>query len=515
MHGSVLGFFAYGALQNREVAGRRVLEVGSRDVNGSVRRMIQTRAPAAYLGVDIVEGPGVDRVCDAAGLVAAFGPDSFDVVVTTEMLEHAKDWQAAIANMIGVLRPGGVLVVTTRSPGFGYHHPPDRWRYTQAAFQEILRRFDLEPVVLMDDPEYPGVFVKARKPDGWQAPPQDDPLADVGGVTPVQEPLRLLGLPANPDGCGYYRMWQPWAQLGRVSGHMVAIPPAGQHDIIPDEDQVAEFDLVARQRPGGPRGVKMWRRWKGQTKLVAELDDDIFHPDPSGLPHWLDEEVQSTVRDCVALADLVTCSTETLAGQLRGFNDRVVVLPNYVHEDLLQVRRPRRDLVTLGWAGGATHLQDLVLLQEPIRELRSSHHFDLHLLGTDYSPLFVGPCRFSPWEPNVWDYYRQVDADIGLIPLRDTPFNRARSPIKALEYAALGIPVVASDLDPYREFVIDGVTGFLVRTPAQWQARVGELLEDAAARDEMGAKAKRVARDWTIQQGWTRWAHAYEEVCGR
>src|SRR6266536_5884803 len=121
MHGSVLGFFAYGALQGREVAGRRVLEVGSLNVNGSVRPMVMARGPSEYLGVDLVDGDGVDQVVDAVDLGATFGADSFDVVVSTEMLEHAEDWQRSICSMVSVLRPGGVLVITTRSRGFGYH----------------------------------------------------------------------------------------------------------------------------------------------------------------------------------------------------------------------------------------------------------------------------------------------------------------------------------------------------------------------------------------------------------
>src|SRR6266540_260255 len=164
MHGSVLGFFAYGALQHAEVAGKDVLEVGALDVNGTVRPMVEARRPASYLGVDVVDGPGVDQVCDATALVSTFGPDAFDVVVSTEMLEHAEDWRAAVTNMAGVLRPGGVLVWTTRSPGFAYHHPPDRWRYTQHAMAGIVSALGREPIALMDDPEFPGVFCKARKP---------------------------------------------------------------------------------------------------------------------------------------------------------------------------------------------------------------------------------------------------------------------------------------------------------------------------------------------------------------
>jgi glycosyltransferase involved in cell wall biosynthesis len=510
LHGSVLGFFAYGALQGREVAGKDVLEVGSLDVNGSVRPFVEARQPARYVGVDLEDGPGVDQVCDAVALVDRFGLNTFDVVISTEMLEHAEDWQRSVLAMVDVLRPGGVLVVTTRSPGFAWHHPPDRWRYTQQAMADILDALGLEPIVLMDDPEHPGVFCKARKPVGWIYPGAGR-LDPVTGITAMHEPLKILGLPGNPDGCGYHRMWSPLTKLQRHSGHQVVIPPPGQQNVQVDEDEAGEFDIVVRQRPAYV--TREWRRWKDHALLVAELDDDIFNPDPSGLPHWLDEGIRQAVRENVELADLVTVSTPYLAERMADHNPNVVVLPNHVNRRLLDLERPQRDQVTLCWEGGSSHLQDVVMLQQPLKELRRRHAFDLHLLGMDYLCLF-GFGRYTPWQRNVWDFYQALDGDIGLAPLEATPFNRSRSDIKALQYAALGIPVVASDLEPYREFVVDGVTGFLVKTEEQWTARLSDLINDPAMRAEMGAKARELAYGRTIQQGWRLWADAYERLAG-
>jgi glycosyltransferase involved in cell wall biosynthesis len=425
-----------------------------------------------------------------------------------------------------VLRPGGVLVLTTRSPGFAWHHPPDRWRFTQQAFEQLLAMYHLDRVVLMDDPEYPGVFVKARKPESWLAPVAElarldtmtqlrgDPSFYIDGITPMTEPQKWLGLPYQPDGTGYYRFWQPWTQLAQHSGNLVVIPPPGRHDYVPNEDQIAEFDLVARQRPGGPDMLRDWRRWQGRAKLVYETDDNILAPDPSGLPHLLDDAWQASVRECLATSDLVTCSSWPLLEVLSAYNDNVRVIPNFIHQDLLAVERPRRAQLTLCWAGGVSHLQDLMVVQDPLRQVLDQHPtVDLHMLGVDYRPMVGGRGRFTNWQPDVWDYYRAIDGDIGVIPLADTPFNRCRTPIKALEYAALGIPVVASDVEPYRGFVVDGVTGYLAATPTDWQRRLRELINDPAARAELGAKARQLAADHTIQQHWRQWAAAYQEVC--
>lgn len=162
-HSSCIAFGTR-TLGEPQVARKRVLEVGSYDVNGSLRPTIEAYGPHEYVGVDIVPGPGVDLVCDAGNLVEQFGPESFDVVVATELLEHVRDWRAAVSNLKRVCRPGGILVATTRSIGFPYHaHPADHWRYEVDDFRTIFD--DLGIVALEPDGADPGVFLAARKPE--------------------------------------------------------------------------------------------------------------------------------------------------------------------------------------------------------------------------------------------------------------------------------------------------------------------------------------------------------------
>lgn len=187
MHASVLQWFST-ALTEADFAGLGVLEVGSYDVNGSVRPIVAAHGPAAYVGVDQSDGPGVDRVVACADLVAVFGPGAFDVVISTEMLEHVVDWQGCIAQLCEVLVAGGLLVLTTRSPGFPYHpFPIDVWRYPLGVMAAIIEAAGLRIRELVPDPGRgsPGVFAIAVKPAGWVAPWVARPLAEVfAGVQP-------------------------------------------------------------------------------------------------------------------------------------------------------------------------------------------------------------------------------------------------------------------------------------------------------------------------------------------
>ena len=184
MHPSAMAF-ACPALTEADVCGKAVLEAGSMNVNGSVRDYVESLGPVSYIGTDMRPGPGVDVVCDAADLAGRFA--AADVVISTEMLEHAKDWQAAVRGMISVLAEGGVLVLTTRSEGFPLHgYPEDHWRYSVAAMGVILAAagLDVERLEPDPDPQSPGVFARARKPAGWSWPDVREAW-DSAAVTPA------------------------------------------------------------------------------------------------------------------------------------------------------------------------------------------------------------------------------------------------------------------------------------------------------------------------------------------
>jgi SAM-dependent methyltransferase len=159
--------FGQRMLGETDVRDRAVLEVGARDVNGSLRSWIESLDPASYFGVDILPGTGVDRIGRVEVLLADEGPDRFDLIIATEVVEHVHDWRAAFDNMKAVLKPQGLLLLTTRSPGFPLHgYPSDYWRYEASDIGQILADCIVE--ALERDPSEPGVFVLARKPVGWQ-----------------------------------------------------------------------------------------------------------------------------------------------------------------------------------------------------------------------------------------------------------------------------------------------------------------------------------------------------------
>jgi predicted SAM-dependent methyltransferase len=159
--------FGATSLTRQEIEGKKIIEIGSYDVNGSLRSIIESSNPAKYIGVDIEKGPGVDVVCDAGDVVKKFGKESFDIVIATELLEHVKDWRKVVSNIKSICKPRGIILITTRSLGFAYHaYPHDFWRYEIGDMNNIFSDYSIKG--LETDKSAPGVFMKASKPNNFR-----------------------------------------------------------------------------------------------------------------------------------------------------------------------------------------------------------------------------------------------------------------------------------------------------------------------------------------------------------
>lgn len=326
--------------------------------------------------------------------------------------------------------------------------------------------------------------------------------------------MRVFGWAADGQGCGYYRLQVPLEELA-ADGHRTLV--SGR---MP-EDWRDESDVVVAQRTCNPGPTLTWQQLAQQPgrRLVFELDDDLLN-----VPTWnpghaffADRETRLRLKANIQVAHLVTVSTEPLAELVRVLHPNVVVLPNCVREHLLGRRIEQQgEKVVIGWAGSSTHEQDFAECGRALATvLKHDWRARFHAVGHDftrYLEVRAKQMRHTPWSPAVEAYYRTVDFQVGIAPLAEHGFNESKSAIKALEYAAMGIPIVASRFGPYAAFVQHEVTGYLVDGPREWCDALFELVEDRDLRERMGAAAREQARGWTIEGNAHLWAKAYEGV---
>ena len=145
-----------------EIMGKRILEVGSLDVNGTLRYGIQRMKPLEYIGIDIIEGRGVDIICKAENLVEKFGEETFDFVLSTCLLEHVQDWKTCVSQIKHVCKRGGHILIIVPFM-YPYHeYPHDYWRFSKTDMIRIFR--DYEIIKLEHDYEI------SQEPDGKPVP---------------------------------------------------------------------------------------------------------------------------------------------------------------------------------------------------------------------------------------------------------------------------------------------------------------------------------------------------------
>lgn len=137
MHAAVMAWLeAVKAERPALFRGVRVLECGSYDINGSARPLFED---CEYVGLDWRPGPGVDVV----GLVHQYQPTTlFDVVISTEMLEHDPYWPGSLWQMTAALRLGGAMLLSWATPAREAHDvacAPKAGHYQGLALADVHR----------------------------------------------------------------------------------------------------------------------------------------------------------------------------------------------------------------------------------------------------------------------------------------------------------------------------------------------------------------------------------------
>jgi glycosyltransferase involved in cell wall biosynthesis len=346
-----------------------------------------------------------------------------------------------------------------------------------------------------------------------------------GAASTAARPLRvaLYSLDAPNFPCARLRVLDPAAANGTAIELRRAVDVRND-GIALDLDLLEWCDVVLVQRgfPGcsaHEAGI-VERIVRAGKPIVYETDDDFAAiPDWHGKPHhretapWIERFLQHVA--------LVTVSTEVLRERFGRLHDHVLVLPNYVNEALWPVDAPVASRLRnphILYAGSRGHWKDLEVVEALLAETLQRHRdVRLTIAGVDRTAL-AGHARVEllPFDGSYERYPRRL-ADLGasfaVVPLLDHPFNHSRSPIKFLEFAAVGIPGVFQDLPPYSA-VRDGEDGLKAAgDPIAWRDAIDRLVADDDLRQRLAEAAnRRVREEFLLSQHAHRWLAAWRSV---
>lgn len=345
---------------------------------------------------------------------------------------------------------------------------------------------------------------------------------------------KLLALRADSAGCALYRVWEPInavRALGGSDSDLLLRDDDGL-DVDATMDSATgiytvheireDVDVLLVQRPVHNYGLSLIEQARRQgIGTIVDIDDALedvhrLHCSYFDLVTDLNATANATwVRRAAEAADLVTVSTPALAEAYPGAR----VLPNFVPRRIFRTRRrrPRPQSVAIGWPGlVATHPTDLLVVGDAVRRVISQHGAHMIVVGTgEQVPQQLGLRRVTATGMVPLHKYYQTLADyvdIGIVPLEDNAFNRAKSYLKLLEMSALGIPVVASPTAENARLHEAGV-GILASSPAEWEEALGQLAGSARLRREVGQRSREaVLESFVYDQHAHLWRDAWTSV---
>lgn len=355
--------------------------------------------------------------------------------------------------------------------------------------------------------------------------------------------MKVAVYPADRWGCGSHRLIWP-AEALRRQGHDVVVVTAQNRHVemliddrtqrvvrvnVPDDVDVVVLQRVTHRHLAQSVAVM---REQGKT-VVVDVDDDLtaIHPDnpawhalhPRGHERRVGRPENERLHSWSYLgqacrdASLVTATTPALVE--RYGHGHGAVLPNYLAEHYYGVARVDSDL--LGWpASLRSHPNDPAIVGNAVARLvQSGHRFHVSSVAEGVGRAFGLPGDDLVGRVDrsiaLYDWPDELARlGVGIAPLADTRFNAAKSWLKPLELAAVGVPWVGSPRADYVRLNRLGC-GMLVDRPKDWFRVLRSLLTNASRRVELSDAGRAVAATLRLEDHAWRWWEAWQDALTR
>jgi glycosyltransferase involved in cell wall biosynthesis len=334
--------------------------------------------------------------------------------------------------------------------------------------------------------------------------------------------MRIHAMTTDRGGCFEHRIALPLAHLGRrghetTYGNGVSAAVLNELAARPDSVLIAKFVTE-------DAAVDAWEQIAAAPRrpalMVYDVDDSYYHVGEiytGDRSVYAKPETIARSERMMRAADLVTCTTLSLAALYSPLGTPVAVLPNAVADEILdwQVRTPPRRF-TVGYQGSPSHLHDMQYWVGAFDAFMGATDARWHWFGIHDPQCWPKDRqRVTQWTNDPEEFHRSLNGKfhVGVAPLHpELTFNSYKSGLKAQVYAALGRPTVASDFSFYADVIRHGETGFLAGSAQEWTDALMELYRDPHTATVMGMNARELESTRTMSKVVHRWEDAYREA---
>jgi len=230
-------------------------------------------------------------------------------------------------------------------------------------------------------------------------------------------------------------------------------------------------------------------------RVIFDFDDAIYTR--PGKPYSLIAglRVKRRMHLWLKRSDVVTTSSLFLSEYAKKFTDSVEIVPMSLDLALWKPKEksPGDSSITIGWAGAPVNINLIEQQGEILSGLQKKYPFIKLSVFSGRKPVLSCPFDYHPFKPGLEPYFIR-NLDIGLLPLKDDEFHKGKSPIKAIQYIACGVPVVGNVIGATRE-ILNNENSIVVSEKKEWYDALETLILKRDMRKSMGVAARKQAKN--------------------
>jgi glycosyltransferase involved in cell wall biosynthesis len=275
---------------------------------------------------------------------------------------------------------------------------------------------------------------------------------------------------------------------------------------------LSKYDAIFLYRAAtmaGPAILERALKMSGRP-VIFDFDDAIFMShtvDANRLFGWM--KFAGKTGSICRVSDMVTVGNDWLAEYALKYNKNTFVVPTSIDTEIYQpVKREKNDKIIVGWTGSSTSQYHLEMFEPTLARLLEKHDVEIRVISNRRPDFKTVPFTWREWssETEVADIGQ---FDIGIMPNPLDEWSKGKCALKALQYMAIGIPTICSDVGANREVIQPGENGYLATTEEDWLELLEKLITDEKLRRKLGQAARKTVVE---KYSMTRCAELFKNV---
>jgi len=243
---------------------------------------------------------------------------------------------------------------------------------------------------------------------------------------------------------------------------------------------------------------------KLSVKFITDYDDAIFHNYDLNKNLVVKLLFKNKIENVMKFSTCVIAGNSYLAKKAKiSKSKRIEVIPTVIdlqrYEKTSTNHKVKKPTV-IGWIGTPTTFVYLVSLTNVLKEILHLYDVEIHIIGVKGDLGISNGVRYIDWKEST-EVENILNFDIGIMPLKDSNWERGKCSYKLIQYMACKLPIIASPVGMNLEVIENNVNGFLAKTDEEWVESFKTYLESPDLRKEHGENGyKLVKKKYCIQR---------------